>query len=94
MDRPVCSCKGAPGAEWRPIRWKMGPKNGGAGVEKSSRKLMLVDGRGRSGDRVVGLVVSKTVVFVSNKSKNVKEIQEIQDRPRNPRLPLASRVIN
>ena len=70
------------------------PKNKDSGLEKWSREAILVDGCGRSAYRVVGLVVSKTVVFVSNKSKKVKEIQEIQDRPRNPRLSLASRVIN
>ena len=70
----------------RPISPTIVSKNKDLGLGKWSREAILVDGCGRSGYRLVGLVESKTVVFVSNKSKKVKEIkefkivQEIQDR--------------
>ena len=50
-----------------------GTNNGEFGVEKWSLKPELVDGCGRSVYRVVGPVVSKTLVFVSKKSKKSKK---------------------
>ena len=50
-----------------------GAKKGEFGVEKWSLKPELVDGCGRSGYRVVGPVVSKTVVLQSRKSKKCKK---------------------
>ena len=86
---PFLSPIGAAGAEFRPIRPKMGRKIGGSGLEKWSPRPDLVDGCSWSGHRPVGLLVQKTPVFVSKtikkskKSKEIRVFQEIHD-PRKP----------
>ena len=70
MDRPVLSCRGAPGVA---DLAEHGTKQGEFGVEKRSLKPELVDGCGRSDYRVVGPVVSKTLVFQSKESKKSKK---------------------
>ena len=56
-----------------------GWKKGEFGVEKWSLRPDLVDGCSRSGDRVVELLVRKTVVSVSKKSEKSRVILEIKD---------------
>ena len=73
MDRPAQRSFGAPGAEFwldRPKinrkTWILDSKNGGLRPD-------LVDGCSRSGDRVVELLVMKTLVFGSKRLRNPRD---------------------